>query len=123
MSKMNKYLVHFYPVLKEVIEVEAVDRRTAKEVAVHMWRHMHSGAIEMMEIKTPPVPEYIELNMNNYNVNDVAQLNDWAIHASKLMYDLVSESLSRSENYSDYLCDKNKLHAMAELLGMEIEDE
>ncbi len=32
-------------------------------------------------MNTPPVP-YIELNLSNYDAEDVAQLNEWAIWAS-----------------------------------------
>ena len=34
------------------------------------------------------MPEYIELNMTNYNANDVAQLNEWGIHAVSLMQEV-----------------------------------
>jgi hypothetical protein len=38
--------------------------------------------------------EYIELNMSNYDREDVAQLNDWAIEACEVIYELKSEIMS-----------------------------
>ena len=37
-------------------------------------------------------PEYIELNMNNYNEDDVSQLNDWGVWASSEIDRLQSDS-------------------------------
>ena len=40
-----------------------------------------------MADETPPV-SYIELNMGNYDEDDVAQLNEWGIWASDRIEDL-----------------------------------
>jgi hypothetical protein len=36
--------------------------------------------------------EYIELNMNNFNEDDVSQLNEWAIAAFRAISDITGEA-------------------------------
>ena len=38
------------------------------------------------------MPEYIELNMSNYNEDDVAQLNAWAIAAFDAIQSITGEA-------------------------------
>ena len=54
-----------------------------------------------------PPADYIELNLNNYDEDDVSQLNEWAIWASDEIEDLEDENKRLKKLIDD-------IHAMAD---------
>jgi hypothetical protein len=57
-------------------------------------------------------PGYIELNMNNYNEDDVRQLNDWAIEAHSTIEKLLDNArVSGEEGLT--LDELRSLHALS----------
>ncbi len=58
------------------------------EIDRNFWREQHENCQKKLNRLRKEIRECPELNMNNYNEDDVRKLNDWAIYVHNIMFPL-----------------------------------